>query len=116
MPHTITGHSPAELLFGCKYHTGLLETQEPANDLQLWQYHEEEKAEAKQKHYKDAKSNIQPQKIQPDHILLLQRQTKSQSQYGPNPYAFKEVQSMQIIASRQNKYRNEMHKISTKSH
>ena len=92
------------MLFGQKYRNRLPEKQEPAHDPQLRQ--RDAAAKAKQKHYKDAKSNVRPHNIQSgDQVLLLQRQTKSQSRYDPNPYTVTDVQGTQITAIRKDKIR-----------
>ena len=103
-PHSSTGRPPTELLFNRKVHTRLPSFQEPAHDPQVQLHHS--LAKAAQKAYKDAKSNVKPHDIQPgDLVLLLQKDSKKQSRYDPQPYTVTQVQGSQIIAQRGNKIR-----------
>ena len=103
-PHSSTGRPPAEVLFGQTYHTRLPEFQEPAHDPQL--QHQDAASKAKQKHYKDHKSNVRPHNITTgDQVLLLQKPTKSHSRYDPDPYTVTDVHSTQITATRNGKVR-----------
>ena len=103
-PHSSTGRPPAEVLFRRTYHTRLLEFQEPAHDPQLW--HQDTASKAKQKHYKDHKSNVRPHSITTgDQVLLLQKPTKSHSRYDPDPYTVTDVHGTQITATRNRKVR-----------
>ena len=103
-PHSSTGRPPAELLFNRKVRTWLPSFQEPAHDPQVQLHHS--LAKASQKAYKDAKSNVKPHDIQPgDLVLLLQKDSKKQSRYDPQPYTVTQVQGSQITAQRGNKIR-----------
>ena len=103
-PHSTTGKPPAELLFNRKIQTRLLIKQEPARDPQV--RHQDEEAKAKQKQYKDNKSNVKPHNIQVgDQVLLRQRQSKTHSVYDPEPYRVTEVHGTQITATQGTKIR-----------
>ena len=103
-PHSSTGRPPAEVLSGRTYHTRLPEFQEPAHDPQL--RHQDAASKAKQKHYKDHKSNVRPHNITTgDQVLLLQKPTKSNSRYDPDPYTVTDVHGTQITATRNGKVR-----------
>ena len=103
-PHSSTGRPPAELLFNRKVRTRLPSFQEPAHDPQVQLRHT--LAKAAQKAYKDAKSNVKPHDIQPgDLVLLLQKDSKKQRRYDPQPYTVTQVQGSQITAQRGNKIR-----------
>ena len=105
-PHSSTGRPPAELLFGRTCHTRLLEFQEPAHDPQLW--HQDAASKAKQKHYKDHKSNVRPHNITTGGlVLLLQKPTKSHSSYDPDPYTVTDMYGTQITATKNGKVRKQ---------
>ena len=98
-PHTSTGKAPAEVLFNRKFHVRLPEFQKPAHDPQLRQRNDD--AKAKQKQYKDAKTNVKPHNIQVgDKVLLLQKQSKTKSRYDPEPFEVIQTQGTQITARR----------------
>ena len=103
-PHSSTGRPPAEVLFRRTYHTRLPEFQELVHDPQLW--HQDAASKAKQKHYKDHKSNVRPHNITTsDQVLLLQKPTKSHSRYDQDPYTVTDVHGTQITATRNGKVR-----------
>ena len=105
-PHSSTGRPPAEVLFRRTYHTRLPEFQEPAHDPQL--RHQDAASKAKQKHYKDHKSNVHPHNMTTgDQVLLLQKRTKSHSRYDPDPYTVTDVHGTQIMATRNGKVRKQ---------
>ena len=103
-PHSSTGKPPAELLFNRKIRTRLPVYQEPAQDNQVRQ--RDAHAKAVQKAYKDAKANVHPHNIHVgDHVLILQRQSKTHSRYDPEPYRVTEIWGSQIKAVRGDKVR-----------
>jgi hypothetical protein len=103
-PHSVTKRAPAEVLFNRNFQVRLPEFQEPAQDIELRQQNEQ--AKAKQKAYKDKKSNVRPHNIQVgDKVLLLQRTSKTKSRYDPKPFTVVQVQGTQITAERGDKRR-----------
>ena len=103
-PNSSTGKPPAELLFNRKIRTRLPVYQEPAQDNQVRQ--RDAHAKAVQKAYKDAKANVHPHNIHVgDHVLILQRQSKTHSRYDPEPYRVTEIWGSQIKAVRGDKVR-----------
>ena len=103
-PHSTTKKAPAELLFNREIRTRLPSLQEPAQNIQVQEAHDQ--AKAKQKAYKDAKANVKPHEIRVgDKVLLIQKESKTQSRYDPDPYTVTEVRGHQITAVRGNKTR-----------
>ena len=103
-PHTSTGRAPSEIMFNRKIRTRLPAYQEPAHDPQLRAQHD--KSKATQKYYKDAKSNVKPHNILiGDKVLLLQKESKTQSRYDPHPYQVTAIKGSQIAAQRDGKVR-----------
>ena len=79
-PHTTTGRAPAELLFNRNYTVRLPELQVPVHDPELHQRNAQ--AKAKQKDYKDSKTNVMHHNLPvSDKVLLLQRHSKTKSSF-----------------------------------
>ena len=103
-PHTSTGRSPSSVLFNYGYRTRLPDIKKPALDQDIRQKDEESKR--KQKIYKDNKRTVQKHQMQlGDTVLLLQKQTKSQPRYDPEPYTIINIQGTQTTAKREDKVR-----------
>ena len=103
-PHSSTRQAPATLLFNRTFQTRLPAKQKPVHDPELRAQNAE--AKEKQKMYKDSKANVRPHVIQVgDHVLLLQKESKTRSRYEPDPYRVTEVQGSQITAVQGDKIR-----------
>ena len=99
-PHTSTGKSPAEALFGRSIKTRLPQVMEKAEDDDMGKKDAESKAS--QKKYKDASRIVRPHSIKVgDAVLLKQKQTKTKSRYDPDPFRVTGVNGTQITASRE---------------
>ena len=85
-PHTATGVSPAELLFGRKMRTKLPELREESIATEMRDRDSEMKAKAKQ--YADKKRNAQESDLTPgDKVLVRQeRRNKLSTPFAPEPY------------------------------
>ena len=96
-PHSSTGRAPG--LFNCKFQVRLPQKNEPTHDPEI--RHQDKKAKEKQKEYKDAKTSTKPHNIKMgDQVLLLQKQSKSQPRYDPEPYKVIAIKGTQITAAR----------------
>ena len=86
-PHSTTGVSPAELLFGRKVRTKLPELREESTESEMRDRDSEMKAKAKQ--YADKKRNVQESDLTPgDKVLVKQeRRNKLSTPFAPEPYA-----------------------------
>ena len=103
-PHPTTGKSPAELLFGRIYKTKLPDIRpNPAGirpDI-VEARANDETAKARQKYYKDRKSQVRINTIIPgDKVLLKRRTTKLNSVYEPEPYTVTHTWGSQVEAVR----------------
>ena len=77
-PHSSTGKAPAEVLFNRPFQVRLPQKNEPAQDPVLSQRNLE--AKAKQKTYKDAKTNTKPHNIKVgDQVLIYSRNNPNQT-------------------------------------
>ena len=85
-PHTTTGVSPAELLFGRKMRTKLPELREESIESEMRDRDGEMKAKAKQ--YADKKRNVRETDLTPgDKVLVKQeRRNKLSTPFAPEPY------------------------------
>ena len=85
-PHTTTGVSPAELLFGRKMRTKLPELKEESTESEMRDKDGEMKAKAKR--YVDKKRNAQESDLAPgDQVLVRQeRKNKLSTPFAPEPY------------------------------
>ena len=103
-PHTSTGKSPAEALFGRPIRTRLPQVMKGAEDADMREKDSESKAN--QKRYKDSKKTVRPHSIEVgDAVLLKRKQTKTTSRYDPDPFHVTEVKGTQITASREHQVR-----------
>ena len=86
-PHSTTGVSPAELLFGRKVRTKLPELREESTESEMRDRDSEMKVKAKQ--YADKKRNVQESDLTPgDKVLVKQeRRNKLSTPFAPEPYA-----------------------------
>ena len=101
-PHPTTGKSPAELLFARKFRTKLpdIRTNPAREDIQQAR-DQDRKEKARQKMYKDNKSNVRPHNIKEGDTILLERKTtKANSPYDPQPYTAEAVHGTQIVGKR----------------
>ena len=85
-PHTTTGVSPAELLFGRKMRTKLPELKEESTESEMRDRDGEMKAKAKR--YANKKRNAQESDLAPgDQVLVRQeRKNKLSTPFAPEPY------------------------------
>ena len=85
-PHTTTGVSPAELLFGRKMRTKLPELKEESTESEMRDRDGEMKAKVKR--YADKKRNAQESDLAPgDQVLVRQeRKNKLSTPFAPEPY------------------------------
>ena len=103
-PHTSTGKSPAEALFGRQIKTRLPQFMKESEDEGMRKKDKESKAN--QKKYKDAKKTVQPHNIEVgDTVLLKRKQTKTTSRYDPSPFRVTDVKGTQITAAREHQVR-----------
>ena len=88
-------------MFNRKFTVRLPELQAPVHDPQMRQRNAQ--AKAKQKAYKDSKTNVKHYNVQVNaKVLLLQRQSKTKSTYDLVPYKVTKVQGTQITATQSN--------------
>ena len=103
-PHTSTGKSPAELLFGRKFRTKIPDVRvNPAAQREdiVEARQSDIQAKARMKEYKDNKRNVKPHSIQEgDTVLLRRKSTKANSPYDPKPFDVTKVRGTQITAER----------------
>ena len=85
-PHTTTGVSPAELLFGRKMHTKLPELKEESTESEMWDRDGE--METKTKGYADKKRNAQESYLAPGDRVLVKQECKNKlsTPFAPEPY------------------------------
>ena len=101
-PHPTTGKSPAELLFARRFRTKLPDIRTNPDREDIQQAREQDRKEkARQKMYKDNKSNVRPHNIKEGDTILLERKTtKANSPYDPRPYTAEAVHGTQIVGKR----------------
>ena len=103
-PHSSTGKSPAELLFGRTFRTRLPDVrQNPAAQREdVIQAREADiQAKTRMRAYKDNKRNVKPHSIRVgDKVMLKRQSTKADSAYNPEPYTVTDVMGTQIRAAR----------------
>ena len=85
-PHTTTGVSPAELLFGRKMHTKLPELKEESTESEMRDRDGE--METKTKRYADKKRNAQESYLAPGDQVLVKQECKNKlsTPFAPEPY------------------------------
>ena len=85
-PHTTTGESPAELLFGRKMHTKLPERRKESIESEMRDRDGEMKAKAKQ--YADKKRNVQESDLATGDKLLVKQEHKNKlsTPFAPEPF------------------------------
>ena len=101
-PHSTTGVSPAELLFGRKVHTKLpqINVKEETEEIkEIRRNHDQKKL--KQKHYFDKRHRAHEKIVNPgDQVLVKQRKSTTKTPYDPKPYTVLEVNGNQLKLSR----------------
>ena len=104
-PHPTTGKSPAELLFGRKFHTTLpdLRKNPAAKRTDILEARGSDATEKQRmKAYKDSRNNVRPHCIKHgDKVLLKRKSNKRNSPYDPVPYTVTEIWGTQIQAERE---------------
>ena len=98
-PHTASGRTPYELLFGRSMHVKLPEFPDfPAEDFALRR--RDQQAKRTQKDYSDSKRHVKASNIQPgDSVLVKRRQlNKMMSRFDPEPYEVTDVKGPMITA------------------
>ena len=101
-PHTVTGKSPAELLFNRSIQTKLpraLREYQGKEDKALRERYEKEKE--KQKMYYDKRNKTKKKKLEVgDEIMLQQQKTTLRSPFDPDTYKVKEIKGSSVVAER----------------
>ena len=101
-PHTVTGRSPAELLFNRSIQTKLpraLRESQGTEDKEIREKHTKEKE--KQKMYFDKKNKTKEKKVKVgDEIMLQQQKTTLRSPFDPDTYKVKEIKGSSVVAER----------------
>ena len=101
-PHTVTGRSPAELLFNRSIQTKLpraLRESQGAEDKEIREKHMKEKE--KQKIYYDKRNKTKEKKIKVgDEIMLQQQKTTLRSPFDPDTYKVKEIKGSSVVVER----------------
>ena len=101
-PHTVTGRSPAELLFNRSIQTKLpraLRESQGAEDKEIREKHMKEKE--KQKMYYDKRNKTKEKKIKVgDEIMLQQQKTTLRSPFDPDTYKVKEIKGSSVVVER----------------
>ena len=98
-PHTTSGRTPYELLFGRSMHVELPEFPDfPAEDFALRR--RDQQAKHTQKDYSDSRRHVKASNIQPgDSVLVKRRQlNKMMSRFDPEPYEVTDVKGPMITA------------------
>ena len=98
-PHTTSGSTPYELLFGRSMHVKLPEFPDfPAEDFALRR--RDQQAKRTQKDYSDSKRHVKASNIHPgDSVLVKRRQlSKMMSRFDPEPYEVTDVKGPMITA------------------
>ena len=112
-PHTTTGKSPAEMLFGRKIQSKLPQMYQKNDTLEISKIcarHNEKKL--LQKQYADARRQPIKKDITPgDLILIKQNKTTTKPPFDPKPYKVTKVKGNQVTANRfdQTKTRSKSH-------
>ena len=103
-PHSSTGKSPAELLFGRKFRTKIPDIRvNPAaqRDDIIQARQADVLAKARMKALKDSRSNVKPHSIKEgDSVILKRKSSKANSPYDPEPFDVTNVRGTQITAER----------------
>ena len=101
-PHTVTGRSPAELLFNRSIQTKLpraLRQSQGTADKEIRDRHMKEKE--KQKMYYDKRNKTKEKKLKVgDEIMLQQQKTTTRSPFDPDTYKVKEIKGSSVVAER----------------
>ena len=101
-PHTVTGRSPAELLFNRSIQTKLpraLRENQDTVDKDLREKHKKEKE--KQKLYYDRRNKTKEKTLEVgDEIMLQQQKTTTRSPFDPDTYKVKEIKGSSVVAER----------------
>ena len=101
-PHTVTGKSPAELLFNRSIQTKLpraLRQSQGTADKEIRDRHMKEKE--KQKMYYDKRNKTKEKKLKVgDEIMLQQQKTTTRSPFDPDTYKVKEIKGSSVVAER----------------
>ena len=101
-PHTVTGRSPAELLFNRSIQTKLpraLRENQDTVDKDLRERHKKEKE--KQKTYYDRRNKTKEKTLEVgDEIMLQQQKTTTRSPFDPDTYKVKEIKGSSVVAER----------------
>ena len=101
-PHTVTGRSPAELLFNRSIQTKLpraLREEQATGDKELRERHNREK-EKQKKHFDKRNKTKEKQLEVGDEIMLQQKKTTLRSPFDPDTYKVKEVKGSSVVAER----------------
>ena len=103
-PHTSTGKSPAELMFGRKFRTKIPDIRaNPAAQREdiIEARQADIQAKIRMKMYKDNSRNVKPHSIKEgDTVILKRKSTKANSPYDPDPFKVTKVRGTQITAER----------------
>ena len=101
-PHSVTGKSPAALLFNRKIQTKLpraLQEDRGKDDAEIRARHRKEKE--KQKMYYDQRKRTKEKQIKVgDEIMLQQQKTTIRCPFDPDTYKVKEIKGSSVVAER----------------
>ena len=102
-PHSTTGISPAELLFGRKVQTKLPQLSVMEDTKEIREVRERhDKKKMSQKHYFDKGHRAREKVVKlGDHVLVKQNKTTTKPPYNPNPYTVADVHGNQLVLTRE---------------